>query len=374
MVRIPPMKVAFDKEDIQDIHLKLDEILTTGMLAQGKYVAELEQRWAEYVGAKHAVAVNSGTSAIEAPMRLLGVEGEEVLVPDNTFAATAMSVMAAGGLVRLVDTDPETFSVRLEDLKRRLTPQTVGVIVVHIGGIVTPEIESIRRWCNDQRIWLFEDCAHAHGSEYNGKRAGTFGVAGSYSFFATKVMTSAEGGMIVTDDDAVAEGSRLLRNHGKPQPWVSYHTCVGSNWRMSELNAIVGLAQLKRLDEFIAWREKIARLYGQWLEDIPGVIPVLPRSRSSWYKCMVLLPEGVDRGALKLRMKERGVSLSGEVYETPLHQQPVFLEQVGDSQFPNADEICGRHVCLPLYHGMTEDEARFVIDTLRSCLRNGSQG
>jgi len=370
-MRIPPMKVAFDKEDIRDIHIKMDEILSTGMLAQGKYVAELEQQWAEYVGARHAIAVSSGTSAIEAPMHALGVAGKEVLVPDNTFAATAMSVIAAGGSVRLVDTDPATFSVSLDDLKKRLTPQTAGVIVVHIGGIVTTEIEAIRRWCDDQGIWLFEDCAHAHGSEHNGQRAGTFGIAGSYSFFATKVMTSAEGGMIVTNDDAIAEQSRLLRNHGKPQPWVSYHTRIGSNWRMSELNAIVGLTQLKRLDEFIEWREKIAKRYIQWMNDVPGVTCVLPASRSSWYKCIVLLPEGVDRSAFKQRMKDRGVSLSGEVYELPLHEQPVFKELV-NSQFPIADEVCRRHVCLPLYHGMTEDEARFVIDTFRGCLAGDS--
>ena len=368
-MRIPPMKVSFDKEDIRDIHLKLDEILSTGMLAQGKYVAELEQQWADYVGTRHAVAVNSGTSAIEAPMHALGVAGKEVLVPDNTFAATAMSVIAAGGRVRLVDTDPATFSVSLDGLKERVTPQTAGVIVVHIGGIVTPEIERIRRWCDDQGMWLFEDCAHAHGSEYNGKRAGTFGIAGSYSFFATKVMTSAEGGMIVTDDDDIAEQSRLLRNHGKPQPWVSYHTRVGSNWRMSELNAIVGLTQLRRLDQFIDWREKTAHLYIELLKTVPGVSYVLPGSRSSWYKCIVLLPERQDRGQLKRRMKDLGVSLSGEVYETPLHDQPVFKELI-DARFPVADDVCRRHICLPLYHGMTEEEARFVIDTLRSCLVN----
>jgi perosamine synthetase len=363
------MRVTFDKDDIRDIHLKLDEILSNGMLAQGKYVDELERQWAEYVGAKNAVAVSSGTSAIEAPMHLLGVAGKEVLVPDNTFAATAMSVMAAGGRVRFVDTDPSTFSVRLDDLKARLGPETVGVIVVHIGGIVTPEIRAIRRWCDDQGIWLFEDCAHAHGSEYGGKRAGTFGVAGSYSFFATKVMTSAEGGMIVTNDDAIAEQSRLMRNHGKPQPWVSYHTRIGSNWRMSELNAIVALAQLRRLDEFVAWREKIAKLYSQWLQELPEVVSVLPASRSSWYKYIVLLPGGVDRAAFKQRMKERGVSLSGEVYETPLHDQPVFRGLI-DSRFPVADDVCRRHVCLPLYHGMTEDQARFVIYTFKSCLAN----
>jgi len=263
-VSIPPLKVVFGEKDIRDIQEKIAEVLTTGMLAQGKYVNEFEEKWALYTGAKHAVAVNSGSSAIEIPMRILGVEGKEVLVPNNTFAATAMGVVLAGGRARFVDADPASFSVRLDDLKARRTRDTVGVIVVHIGGIVTSQIEEIRRWCDTEGLWLFEDCAHAQGSEWEGKRAGTFGVAGSFSFFATKVMTTAEGGMIVTNDDHIAEMARLFRNHGKPQPWVSYHTHFGSNWRMSELNAILGLAQLNRLDEFIDWREKIARLYTQW--------------------------------------------------------------------------------------------------------------
>lgn len=367
---IPPLKVVFGEEDIRDIQEKITEVLTTGMLAQGKYVNEFEEKWALYTGTKHAVAVNSGSSAIEIPMRILGVEGKEVLIPNNTFAATAMGVSLAGGRARFVDTDPASFSVRLDDLKARRTPDTVGVIVVHIGGIVTAEIEAIRRWCDAEGLWLFEDCAHAHGSEWEGKRAGTFGIAGAFSFFATKVMTTAEGGMIVTDDDHIAEMARLYRNHGKPQPWVSYHTHFGSNWRMSELNAILGLAQLKRLDEFIAWREKIARLYTQWLPELPELSAVLPPSRSSWYKYIVLLPNGVNRTSFKQRMKEQGVSLSGEVYEMPLHRQPIFEEQA-QGEFPMADDICSRHICLPLYYGMTEEEARLVIDTLRATLRDG---
>src|SRR5688500_13326504 len=270
------MKVVFDQEDIHQIGDRLTEILSTGMLAQGKYVADFERQWAAYVGTKHAIAVSSGSSAIEIAMRILGVAAKEVLVPDNTFAATAVGVILAGGRVRLVDADAATFSVRLEDLQRRRTPETVGVIVVHIGGIVTSEIDAIRRWCDDQGLWLFEDCAHAHGSAWNDRRAGTFGRLAGFSFFATKVMTCGEGGMITTNDDAIAEQARLLRNHGKPQPWVSYHTHLGANWRMSEINAILGLSQLRRLDEFIAWRERIAASYTAWLREIPDVTPILP--------------------------------------------------------------------------------------------------
>jgi dTDP-4-amino-4,6-dideoxygalactose transaminase len=173
--------------------------------------------------------------------------------------------------------------------------------------------------------------------------------------------------MIVTDGDALAEQARLLRNHGKPQPWVSYHTQLGANWRMSELNAALGLTQLKRLDAFIAWRERVASLYTEGLHELRGLTPVLPPARSSWYKYIVLLPPGVDRARLKQRMKEQGVSLSGEVYEIPLHRQPIF-QDVADGEFPVADDVCSRHICLPLYYGMTDDEAGFVVDTLTNTL------
>lgn len=367
-MRIPPLKVVFEKEAVEEVLTRVEEILSTGMLAMGKYVDEFERRWADYTGAKHAVAVNSGSSAIEIPMRVLGVEGKEVLVPDNTFAATALGVVLAGGRVRLVDSDPATFSVRLADLKARRTPETAGVIVVHIGGIVTPGIDEIREWCDEQKLWLFEDCAHAHGSEWNAKRAGTFGIAGSYSFFATKVMTTAEGGMIVTDSDHMADQARLLRNHGKPQPWVSYHTLPGTNWRMSELNAILGLAQLKRLDAFIDWRDEVAKLYKELLAEVPELTSVMPPARSSWYKYIVLLPKDVDRSNFKQHVKEQGVTLSGEVYELPLHRQPIFQEL--DGYYPMAEDICSRHVCLPLYYGMTQDEARFVVTVLKKTLAN----
>jgi len=366
-MNIPPAKAVFEKKDRQEILSRIDECLSSGMLTQGKYVQEFEKRWAEYVGVKHAIGVNSGSSAIEISMRILGIEGKEVLVPTNTFAATAEGVSRAGGRVRFIDTDPSTFSISLEDLQTRRTPDTVGIIIVHIGGIVTPKIQAIRRWCEEKNLWLFEDCAHAHGSEYDNKQAGTFGIAGGFSFFATKVMTTGEGGMIVTNDDKLTEYARLFRNHGKPEPWVSYHTHLGSNWRMSELNAILGLTQLKRLDEFIAWRSDIARLYTELLEDVPELTPILPSSRSSWYKYIVLLPKEVNRSVLKQLMKEYKIGLSGEVYEVPLHKQPIFKD-ITEGNFPMADDICSRHICLPIYYGMKQDEVHYVINVLKKIL------
>jgi dTDP-4-amino-4,6-dideoxygalactose transaminase len=299
-------------------------------------------------------------------MRLLGVQGKEVLVPTNTFIATATGVLLAGGRVRFVDADSKTFAVSLETLEAAVTPETVGVIVVHIGGIVTPEMERIRAWCDQKGLWLFEDAAHAHGSALNGKMAGTFGRAAAFSFFATKVITSGEGGMLVTDEEAFAQQARGLRDYGKPDPWVSFHTQIGSNWRMSEFCAAVGLVHLRRLEEFIAWRAGSADFYTGQLKGMPDLHPVLPAGRSSWYKYIVLLPAGIDRGRIRAALKDRGVALAGGVYETPLHRQPVFQGVQGD--FPVAEDICSRHICLPLYYGMTREEAQEVIGAFRFAL------
>ncbi|MGQ0522464.1 MAG: DegT/DnrJ/EryC1/StrS family aminotransferase [Betaproteobacteria bacterium] len=360
-MRIPPMKPSFTDADRREILRRIDASLAMGQVAQGANTEEFEERFATYVGTRHAVAVANGSCALEAALRARGIEGREVLVPTNTFFATAAAVRFAGGHVRLADVDPGTFSVSVETLQRARTPQTAGVIVVHIGGIITPQIEAIRTWCEAEGFWLLEDCAHAHGSEFAGRRAGRFGYAGAYSFFATKVMTSGEGGMVVTDDDHVAQEIRLLRDHGKADPWVSHHTRLGANWRMCEFAAAVGVVQLARLDEIIECRARVATRYTAALSGIPEPVPVLPRHRASWYKYIALLPPGMNREIVKRRLKEQGVALSGGVYEAPLHRQPVFGAEADVARFPCADDVCARHICLPVYGEMTETEIEHVV-------------
>lgn len=361
---IPSTKVIFSKKDREEILTRINDCLRRGALSQGQYVNEFEEKWSHYTGAKYAIAVNSGSSAIEISMRILGVKNKIVLVPANTFTATAVSVLLAGGNVKFVDIDPDTLSISLRSLKSKISKQTAGVIIVHIGGIISPEIKSIRNWCAENGLWLFEDCAHAHGSTLGSQHAGTFGIAGGYSFFATKVITSGEGGMIVTNSRDFMEKAVLLRNHGKPKPWVSYHTHIGSNWRMSELNACVGLTHLSRLNEFIAWREKVARKYTKDLKQISGIKIILPTSRSSWYKYIVVLPKGIDRKKLKINLKEKGIHLAGEVYEIPLNRQPIFRAYTKE-KFSFTEDFCLRHICLPLYYGMTKDEAEYIVKSLK---------
>jgi len=369
-MRVPPAAVYFPPEDRETILRQIDECLSSGQLTLGKFGKELEEKFAAYIGVKHAIAVSSGTSAIEIPLRALGVEEKEVLVPSNTFFATAAAVVHAGGRPRFLDCDPATMAVDPDDLRRSIGPRTAGLILVHIGGLVTPRINEIRQICDTAGIWLFEDAAHAHGSAHNGRMAGTFGVAASFSFYPTKVMAGGEGGMIVTDDDRIADEARIYRDQGKAGFFTNFHTRLGANWRMSEPHAVIALAQFNRLDQFIAHRQRIANIYNAGLASLPMLSPLdVPEgARCNYYKYIAFLPEGVDRTALKKVLREEyEVGLSGEVYDTPLHQQPVFADWA-DRALPGAEALCARHICLPVSAVMTDDQAEYVIEALRSTL------
>ena len=369
-LRIPPAKVYFPEEDRKVILQQIDEALVTGQLTLGKHVKAFEECFARKVGARYAVAVNSGTSALEIPLRVFDVRGKTVLVPTNTFFATPAAVIHAGGKPRFVDTDPATLAISLDEIKRRITKDTKGVIVVHIAGVVTPEMPAIQDFCWERSLFLLEDAAHAHGSALDGRAAGTFGDAASFSFYPTKVMTGGEGGMIVTNNQSVYEEALIYRDQGKADFLTNAHTRLGYNWRMSEPHAIIAHSQLNRLEEFIAARNRIARVYDDGLRGMPGItrLSLPPGCRSNYYKYITLLDVGIVRTALKKLMREQyGVGLSGEVYEAPCHLQPVFAEY-RDGEFPTAEDVCRRHVCLPVYATMTDEDARYVLASLDAAL------
>ncbi len=368
-MRVPPASVYFPPEDRAAILQQIDECLASGQLTLGKLGRQLEERFAAYLGVEHAVTVNSGTSAIEIPLRAMGVEGQEVLVAANSFFATAGAAIAAGASVRFIDCDPSTMAVDADLLRDAIGPQTAGVIVVHIGGLVSPDIAELRKICDDEGVWLFEDAAHAHGSAHDGQMAGTFGTAGSFSFYPTKVMAGGEGGIIVTDDERIADEARIYRDQGKASFLTNLHTRLGYNWRMSEPHAAIALSQFGRLDEFIAHRQHVAARYDAALAtSAVRPLPIPETSRCNYYKYVAFLPEGVDRAPLKQLLRdEYAVGLSGEVYDTPLHRQPVF-EPWATEPLPGAEAICARHVCLPVSAVMTDDDVDYVVASLEAAL------
>jgi perosamine synthetase len=372
--QVPPTKIDFSPEDRAWITARISEVLESGRLTLGAFGEQFERELAASMKVKHAVVVNSGTASLEIMLRAVDVAGKDVLVPANTFFATAAAVIAAGGRPVLMDTDVATLSTSLKEIEKRLTPKTVGIMIVHIAGFITAEMPAIADFARKKGLWLMEDAAHAQGSTLDGKHAGTFGLAGSFSFYPTKVMTSAEGGVIVTDDAKLADEARIYRDQGKASFLQNTHIRMGYNWRMSEPHAVIGLRHLQNLPAMIANRQRIAARYDAALNNgSNGVRPMAPPKGcvSNYYKYVVMLPGDVDRKVVKTWLRERhGVNCSGEVYEVPLHKNEV-LRHLDPGDLTQSEIACGRQMCLPIFASMTEAQADQVLAALKAAKAEG---
>lgn len=368
-VSVPAAVVHFDDEMRREILDGIDRALITGVLTLGPLGEQFEtfaQRW---TGAPHTVAVSSGTAALEIALRSVGVEGRRVLVPANTFFATALAVLHADALLEFVDTEPDGLGLDPAGLTEALEKynDVAAVVVVHIGGIVAPSLLRILELCNERGIPVIEDAAHALGSTLNGTFAGNFGDIAAFSMYPTKVATSGEGGFIAARSGEHAHDARLRRDQGKRSFHLNVHDRIGSNWRMSEFHASVGLATLKRLDAFLRERRELAARYDEALSNFGGLRPfrVSAGQSSNYYKYIVLLDEGIDREKLKRRLKaNHEVSLAGEVYQIPCCAQPYFQERYSEAQFPSAYDFCQRNICLPLFPTMKRAQQDAVVRAL----------
>jgi perosamine synthetase len=369
--KVPPARVVFTEEDIREITRRLSGSLQSGSLTLGANGREFEREFALVCGRRHAVAVSSGTSALEIALRAIGVRGREVVVPANTFFATAAAAAHAGAKVRFADVERRTLALDPRDVERRLSPDVAAVVLVHIGGIVSPQTPEIVALCAGRGVPCIEDAAHAAGATLQGRPAGSFGIAASFSFYPTKIITSGEGGMLVTDDDRLAQEARIYLDQGKAGFAQNLHTRMGYNWRMSEPHAAIGLVHLRHLAEFIDERNVLAQRYDAALRDIDGVRPLsIPEGCcSNYYKYIAVLDPGIERAVVKRRLREEhGVALSGEVYELPLHLQPVFEGVAPAGSLPVSEDICARHICLPLYQGMSDADLERVVTGLSRAL------
>jgi perosamine synthetase len=378
-------RIVFPEADRDEIATATAEILASGGLTLGRYTRQFEEAFAaahagtvtpadtmtpgqaqipqQAARPPHAIAVASGTSALEIILRSIGVAGRDVIVPANTFFATAEAALRAGGRPVFADIDASTFALSPETVGAALTPRTAAVLLVHIGGLITPQADQLRRICAERGIALVEDAAHAHGSSYLGQMAGSFGVAAGFSFFPTKVVTCGEGGMILTSSDSIERDARIYRDQGKGSVSANHHVLHGYAWRMSEQAAVTGLVHLRRMRQFIAHRRSVAARYDQALAGLDGLDPLSepPGCQTNYYKYIALLPRGADRADFRRRLaEEHEVRLAGEVYDLPLHRQPVFAEFAGPS-LPVAEDIAARHICLPVHSDMTGDEIDEVL-------------
>ena len=364
---VKPFKLELKEDEIKYILKNVDKVLRGGWLTLGKYSQKFEENFASIIGTKYAVAVNSGTSALEIILRILDVKNEKVLIPVNSNFATAIAALNAGAQPVFYDNGLYPDFRNIEE-KAKQHPK--AIIVVHIGGYVTEELVKISEHCRNNGIFLIEDASHSHGTALSGKKTGSFGIAGAFSFFPTKPITTCEGGVITTDDKSIFSLGKEYRDQGKRSS-DGLHIHHGNSWRMSELHAIVGLAQLNSLVKENILRTKIIGAYQKLLADCPAVsFPILSAShRPSGYKCIAYLKTAKVKKALKEYLTKKNIHLAQGVYDRPLHKHPFFFEIV-NGKFPMAEDFSKRHICLPIWDSITPNEIESVVFAIKSFFSN----
>src|SRR5205814_7418312 len=239
--RVAGFDLRYSDSEVRSIAARFEEVIRSGFISMGRNVAEFERQWAGYCGVKYAIATANGTCSLEMILRAIGVKGATVIVPSHTFIATATAAIHAGAKVIFTDCQRANFQMDPEDLRRKLRADTKAVVLVHMSGIISPHLDEIRAICDSHGVPLVEDAAHGHGATIDGRKAGSLGIAASFSFFSTKVLTTGEGGMVTTNDEEIHAIARALRDHGRFGPEPNVHHDIGYNWRPSEFAAVLGL-------------------------------------------------------------------------------------------------------------------------------------
>ena len=371
MRKIPISKPVFDEEEANAVK----EVLTSGSVAQGKKVEQFENEFANYINVNHAITVANGTIALDVALKALGIkEGDEVFVPSFTFISTANSILFQGAKPVFADVNERTFNINPDDALEKITDKTKAIIGVHLFGHPF-DVEAIQDICEDHNLILIEDCAQAHGAEYERRRAGSFGSVGCFSFYATKNMTTGEGGMITTDSNEIAKTCRLLRNHGENQKYC--HAMLGYNYRMTDIQAAIGLVQLKKLDGFSEKRINNAVHLNKHLKVSGLNIPSMKKGvKHVYHQYAVTIEEGegfpMSRDEFMQYLKKKGIGCAIH-YPLPIHKQPLY-RQLGytdeNVQCPVATALSKKILSLPVHPALTEKDLMHITETINNLESN----
>jgi perosamine synthetase len=365
---VPMSSADIDETDVQAVV----EVLRSGRLALGPKALKFERRIADFIGCKHAVAVSSGTAALHLIVKALGLgAGDEVLVPSFTFTASVNALLFEGCIPVFVDIEPETKNLDPADFERKITRRTRAVMVVDVFGHPA-EWDEILPVVKKHSLKVIDDSCEALGSEYKGVKIGRFGDAAAFSFYPNKQMTLGEGGVLVTNDETLARLARSLRNQGRGETglWLE-HDRLGCNYRLDEMSAALGVSQLRRLEEFLGKRERVASMYRERLQGLEWVEPpaVKPDVRMNWCLYVVTLAEGLHRDPVMQTMVAQGIPTRG--YFPPVHLQPYIRERFGccEGQLPITESLSRRTLALPFFNNLTEGQVDQVVGALAAAVR-----
>ena len=356
---IPIARPDIGQEEITAV----TEVLQSGMIAQGRKVKELEDRWAEMVGVKHAIAVGNGTLALMAIFAGIGLgPGDEVITVSHTFAATANAILSTGATPVFVDIEPDTYLIDAKKLELAITPRTRAICPVHLFGLVA-DMDMIRAIADRHGLVVVEDACQAHGATFRGRMAGSFGH-GAFSLYATKNMTTAEGGFVTTDDDALADWLRLYRNQGMRARYQ--FEMLGFNFRMTDIAAAIGLAQLAKLPRNTERRQAIAAAYDAAFGELPIGLPITPDGRTHVFH-QYTLDVGGARDAIVEDLRAAGVG-ADIYYPIPVHRQSYIQERGLHAELQVTDAAAARTLALPMFPGLTDAEQDQVIGAVKAAV------
>lgn len=339
-------------------------VLDSGQLAQGSVVAEFEASFAEYCGIKHAVATSNGTTALHVALLSHGIgPGDEVITSPFTFIASANSVLYVGARPVFVDIDPASYNINVDQIEAAITPRTKAIMPVHLFGNPAP-LGRLREIAERHGLALVEDAAQAHGAEEAGKRAGSWGT-GCFSFYPTKNITTGEGGMVTTDDDAVADTARLVRAHGMRVRY--YHEMLGFNFRMTNIHAAIGNAQMPKLEGFNERRIANADYLSKHLPQDKVQSPTLrPGTRHVFHQYTVRVLPPLERDAVRAKLAEKGVG-SEIYYPVPVHKQKLYAELgYNDESYPESERAALEVLSLPIHPGLSQSDLETIVEAVRS--------
>jgi len=358
-----PMLIGNEKAYVMDC------LKSTWISSSGKYIERFEAAFADFCEVKYAISCCNGTVALHLALMALDVgPGDEVIVPTLTFVATANAVTYCGARPIFVDSEPETWNLNPALLEEKITPLTKGIIVVHLYGHPV-DMEPVLDIAQRHGLFVIEDAAEAHGAEYKGQRVGSIGNIGTFSFYGNKIITTGEGGMVVTNDDALAKKVRQLKGQGMDPNRRYWFPMIGYNYRMTNIAAAIGLAQLEKAEWHIQCRLEIAAWYREQLRDTPGVVWQFEKEWARhvhWMFTIVLDDDLLSRDEVMAHLQERGIESRPVFY--PMHTLPPYRNSSHRDSFPIAERIARRGISLPTWAGLTCEDVRYVCDSLLECL------
>ena len=366
---IPINKPSMDEAEVQAVLEVMRKGPVTNALGAGPKVLEFEKMFAEFAGVKHAVAVNTGTAALHAAVMAVGVgRDDEVIVPSFTFVATAEAVALAGAKPVFTDIDPETYTLSPAAVKKAITKKTKAILPVDLYGF-SADMKPLREIAAKHGLGLVEDAAQAHGATYAGKPAGSFSDAACWSLYASKNMMTGEGGVVTTNDDKINEKLRMIRTHGEKAKYTS--EMLGSNYRMPELEAAIGVVQMKKLPSFVAKRRQNAQQLTKILSKSKKlVLPYETKTcQHSWYLYTARLKDATEaqRNKLLENLKAKGIGAEA-YYVNPINTMPFYRENYGAKALPETEKAAKQVFSLPVHPAVTEEEIKFIGETVLNLL------